>query len=406
MGIAAPIAGSGQSAVSAPATSLSNISSPVNFARQQMGIDGVATGELMIVPTHGEPVVIKPGEPIAYALFSTRYCRGYVDRDGEAHLCPNEAKTATDRSSRCESCKDLHYASAATARPGQKAQSPKSGRHVVYLMTIDGRFVKVGTSQKERVCKRIGEQGGRAALVIAEAEGEAEALTLEKAIRKLGHSDRKLAEELGKSQTMPARAMCEGASAPLAPKDVRDRYAAAQELDAICNNDIDGKELVPGLRKLLNDIDHRFNFGCKGQCRVRFLETPQELVFDQPEIWADPELCSKLTEDMRLQGKLTACVGTFAIIEQPGGNTLAITTRSLEGWSLRRVAPSEGEQAGQSEFDFSSVTANPRTPATSKSSVASQPVVVEEDIQLTLSGLAAQATRKRRKSLRQVVLDI
>lgn len=411
-----------------------SVSAPVSFVRQQIGDDGCPTGTFVIIFSDGEKEVFKPGERFGFEVVGSRHCLGHHDQNGGEHLCPTAS--VSDTKARCDECASLHFAPAATAAPHERPRRPSAEPHVVYLMTIDGTFVKVGTSRRDRIKKRLGEQGARAAVIFAETENEGDALRIEKSVRHLGRNDRQLADELGQGASSSlsvsppeTSSVREGAQAPLNPRDVRDRFPVTQELQALCNNEIDGSELLPGLKTLTKAIDHRLNgFSRKKKPPVTEdsppSDVPHELVFAQPYIDAIPELMTKFAPDQRLVGKLLSCVGTFTLYEKPSGEIAAFTNRSLAGRALHLLAPDEGEtQQEQITISFDSPPAPgsaettlpaeffAATPRTQRPVPVVQTELVDRSVpdkasQLSLQGLSALPKARRRHSKQQLDLDI
>lgn len=353
-----------------PAPPESQVSkSPIGFARQLVEDDGTTTGSLLFVYRDGEREVIAPGEPIAIELVGARHCQGFVNAAGERTTCPDNGEASEGGNPRCPSCKEKHHASAATVIRGQKSLRPSPEPHIVYLASIDGSEVKVGTSSSDRAAKRLGEQGARSALIIAETDCEAQALAIEKDIATFGLWARRDLKKKTKEglefaavplHDSPGPSAREGAQAPLKVRDIRDRVPASRELESLAH-EIDGEVLLPGLHRLTSEISSRLG-GING--RWGQLQRPEDLVpkpgeatdenrpslshevkehvFVQPSIGQCSELKTKLEPGQRLKGTLVACVGPFAVIETESGNRYAITTRSLAGWSLRPLRADEG----------------------------------------------------------------
>jgi hypothetical protein len=231
--------------------------------------------------------------------FGDRYCTGHFDREGNRLACSSRKTVGEVLRGHCDECAGKAYvpAALAVAFRGRPHVRLSSEPHVCYLAAYGGNLFKVGTARADRATRRLAEQGARAAVILKHCDDEAQALSVERAIRELG---------------------------------VPDRHSAIARLEALAQP-ADTEELLVALRLNAGTIRTR-----RPQLELERSVSLEQVRINQPTIRVRPSKMTQVREGVELRGIVSHVVGGLVLLED-NGCPRALTLRSLLGleyWTL------------------------------------------------------------------------
>jgi hypothetical protein len=271
-------------------------------------------------------VLLSVGSELAFKASEQRFCVGYRI-PGARHACPDGAVAVSGPS--CEACLTRSGLVPCMRCVGERCSAPLWRAScvpkptIVYLASFGGRrgagWMKVGVALESRAALRLSEQGARAALVVARADG-LEARRLERQIELL---------DAGKH----GRRNADGSEA----RRVRDRLHQQQRL-AAWKEPADVVILRAELRQKLDDELRR---------RIAspyWLPTPVELELPElPQLGVDVR--GVAAAGLSLRGKVSALYGKTLVVAADTGETVALDANALTGYRLTSLEPGELGQA-------------------------------------------------------------
>jgi Protein of unknown function (DUF2797) len=280
-----------------------------------------------------------PGDRIDIRL-GDRRCLGYLDKFGLRIPCPDGALACVgkedevgDESGRrkritgyCSVCASRTHVPPALAKsfPTRPKLALKRTPHVLYLATFDGRTVKVGTVQADRLHRRLGEQGARFAFVLLRVACEADALAAEAKVGGIKRFDRE-----------------KGKFVRLIPESV----APSAKLAALSSN-TDVSYMRDELARIVGrEIRRR-----RPELGVAPADELEGVVISQSFLGELPASVRSLKKSgVELRGEVLGTLGGFLIFEEEG-ERFAVTLRSLHGQHYTNIESQRREARQLSLF--------------------------------------------------------
>jgi hypothetical protein len=252
-----------------------------------------------------EPLLLKAGEDCALATSEERWCVGWRHPlSGDTSPCP-DGLTLQGGGSQCKECVDREVIIPCHRCTGERCGNPvrrekciQPDNHNLYLAAFAPGLIKVGVARTERVLERVAEQGARAAVVLACADGK-EIRNMEYHCRRIGYPDRLALSTKINAWSTPAH-----------------DDALHLELERA------GQEL-------------------RSRLRGSWYKEPERLVIPELQtLETKPRQLAHMA-DLRLRGQVVAVYGYTAIVHSDAGDAVAFEGSSLVGYWLRSLRSGE-----------------------------------------------------------------
>jgi hypothetical protein len=253
--------------------------------------------------SHG--ILLQPGKEFAFACSTERYCIGWRHPiSGDPFPCPDHAEV--HGSSQCNACQTREVILPCHRCTGERCGNPvrrdaciQPLNHACYLEGLCSGLYKVGVAKVDRVYDRVAEQGARAAIIIAYADGK-EIRNLEFHVR--NRTDRP------------------------------DRLALATKLQA-WSTETQTEALYTELERAAVEIRSRL--------AGPWLKVPKRIKLPElPKIDYKPRLLKRFS-GVVLRGTVLAVYGNAVIVASDAGEVVAFEGSSLVGYQLRPLEVGE-----------------------------------------------------------------
>jgi len=152
---------------------------------------GVSSLEILIRNLDSEEIVrvpINKNTNIDFRIGENRYCIGYPDENDKIIPCDSHRKVS--KGFQCYECIKKDKLLGCVFCKGTECVNKdawnycQSNKHTIYLAVYTQDYIKVGTSNKNRVLSRLLEQGAQIAMIVGTLENQMEAKLYEEKISK------------------------------------------------------------------------------------------------------------------------------------------------------------------------------------------------------------------------------